>query len=115
MSAKTNKTVNSAFGILDHADHQELEFTDSVTASGVLRPNSLYVFTPTEDCAMYISPYNEGAADEADHPYMPAGVPQIFSTTASTDGGEDADIIVAAKGVTGSGSLFITHLKTRGE
>jgi len=117
MSSKTNKTLNSAMGVLDMDAIETLEFTnDGVLASGNLLGNSVYRLDSDEDYTLYIDQTHQGNIGSDLHPTMFGGLPEVVSTpSAITGNAEDDTIVVIASGVDSAGTLHCTRLKTRGE
>jgi hypothetical protein len=112
MSSKTNKTINSAFGIPGPV--VKVDFTATASASGLLYPESVYRFDTSEDCTLRLLDDNDGRCDTTLGMTLFAGVPEMMSTPSLLDGGETRQVDVLCSGLTATGMLHCTLMNTRG-
>jgi hypothetical protein len=119
MSSKTNKTLNSAFGVPDSPE--VITTSASVAASGLLYSSSVYRLEVDEDVAIQISGLNNGTAVHVGNAVvLYGGVPEIWSTPDDETGGSRLSdfpvrsVHVIVSGVSSAGTFHASRLTTRG-
>ena len=126
MSGKTNKTINSVYGVMVPASPitqngcTVLSVATTATVSGHLFGNAIYRIECDEDVSLAIGQTNTQFDNPVclhTHPTFYANTPEMLSTDASltgTDGAESYGIVIVASGHD-TGTLHATKMKTRGE
>lgn len=115
MSSKTNKSINSALGILGETTTIKFDTTATI-ASGLILGDGVYRFDTDENCSLEVQPTNLGLCDVSISATLFGGVPEVLSTPADVTGDPaTASIHVLVSGQDSAGTLHVTKLNTRGE
>ena len=116
MSGKTNKTLNSALGVLSPVTKTIIASNGTAIYSGMVWGTDVIRVDTDFDCSLEINERNTAECNKWNSATLFAGVPEVFSTPAAVTGtDEDESIHVMVSGISSGGIVHVTRLKTRGE